>query len=339
MLHSYQALNYLKQQQLESALVEVRRANMVQQRALSVNQNDIYAAKKKMMQQGISPESLSSKYPTMTDSIGKIKNSFQNAFTFYLSGLLYEAAGEKNDAYIDYKKALEIYPSNNYLQQDVLRLAHKLDMIDDISRLTEQLPRLNTNKTTKNDGQLVILFEQGIVASKQEFSLHLPIYTSHGDLRFYNVALPIYPNKLAPTTPLSLTYQGEQYKSQEIVRIQSLASKQLQDELPSIVTRQVLRLLAKEHLRKKVTKEAGDIGNILANIYNIATEQADTRSWSTLPDSIHILKLNLAAGEQQITLNFAGRTQSITVKINSDRISLINVSAEDRNNNLHVINL
>ena len=116
MLHSYQALNYVFQQDLSGALVEIRRANLVQENALKTYESEINSAKKELYNSGMSTESLQGAYPSMTSAIGKVKNGFQNAYTFYLSGLLYEASGELNDAYIDYKRAIEIYPDNTYLQ-------------------------------------------------------------------------------------------------------------------------------------------------------------------------------------------------------------------------------
>jgi len=329
MLNSYQALNYLAQQDLSSALVEIRRANLVQKKALKDNASSIYNSAEKMATQG----SLTSQYPSMNEAIGQVKNGFQNAYTFYLSALLYEAAGQSNDAYIDYKKALEIYPDNNYLQQDVWRLANTLNMTQDMSQFKNSLEKTVTNiifnnkESKKNLGQVVIIVENGIVASKQEISLNLPIVTSHNDMRFYSVALPSYQNHLRVYSPLELTYQGKRYQSEEIVRLQSLAAKQLKDQLPIIVARQITRLIAKEKMRKQLERKGGDVGNIFASIYNIATEKADTRSWSTLPDSIHILQLNLASGEHQLSLDINGINQQLNVAVNANSTTLVKFTA------------
>lgn len=325
MLHSYQALNYLAQQDLSGALVEVRRANLVQENALKANANSLDASQQSRIAQGASIGSLPQQYPAMNRAIGKVKNGFQNAYTFYLSALLYEAANQKNDAYIDYKKALEIYPENHYLQQDVWRLANILHMTNDISRFKESFAQKITKKSASNNnqGQVVIIIENGIVGAKQETSLRLPIYTSHNEMRFYSVALPSYQNQLTDYLPVTLTYQGQNYQAEEIVRLQSLAAKQLQDQLPIIVTRQITRLLAKEEIRQELTKKGGELGNIFANIYNLATEKADTRSWSTLPDSIHILQFNLSAGAHTLNLHINGINQQIDVSINQNKQTLV----------------
>lgn len=342
LLHSYQALNYLAQNNLSGALVEVRRANLVQEQALADNVNSIHQYQKKMMDQGVSIDNLNIQFPTMNNAIGNIKNGFQNAFTFYLSGLLYEIAGQKNDAYIDYKKALEIYPDNSYVQQDVWRLANTLKMSDDIALLNSNLAQTITeNKNIKKQaqGQVMFIVENGIVASKQEIAVNLPIYTRQGNMRFYSVALPSYQNYLTEYSPLSLNFQGQHYKSEEIVRIQSLAAKQLKDKLPEIITRQIVRLLAKEELRQQLARNNGELGSIFASIYNMATEKADTRSWSTLPDSIHVLRLTMPIGEQQLMLKINGQNQQVKVSVKPNKVTLVKLTAIGAYNHYQTYNL
>ena len=323
MLHSFQALNYLYQQQYEGALVEVRRANLVQEQALMANQESLHDAQQKMTSNGINVDSFNKSYPSMATTIGKVKNGFQNAYTFYLSGILYEGAGQFNDAYIDYKRALEIYPSNQFLQQDVLRLAHGLSMTDDISRYEQRFGKYN-NKANNNSGQLVLLLEDGIISPKDEISINLPIFSHHRDMRFYSVSLPVYHSNNRPRSPLTLKVNGQSYQSQEIVRLDALAAKHLKDQLPAMVVRQALRLVAKEEMRQQMSRKGGDVGHILASLYNIASENADTRSWSTLPDNVQLIRLNLSEGKHQITLQQNGRSKVVDVNITANRITLIN---------------
>jgi hypothetical protein len=327
MLHSYQALNYLYQGNLEGALVEVRRANFVQERALKDNADQLYQAQEEMTTKGVSNERLNSSYPSMDKLIGEVKNGFQNAYTFYLSGVLYEAAKQPNDAYIDYKRAIEIYPNNNYLQQDVLRLAKKLGMNDDLIRFEEKFGPYDAENEV-NTGRVIVIFEQGIVNAKDEARLNLPLHKTNSDFKFFSFALPVYRGSLSALTPLSIRVNDKPYKSQEIVRLQSLASKNLQEQLPGLVTRQAIRLVAKEKLRQKMKKSAGDVGNILASLYNIASEKADTRSWSSLPDNVQIIRLNnLAAGKHSLIFSYAGKNEVIDIEIIKNRTTLINFTA------------
>jgi hypothetical protein len=327
MLHSYQALNYLYQGRLEGALVEVRRANLVQESALKTNQAELYKAQEAMADKGLNANELNKNYPSMAGLIGEVKNSFQNAFTFYLSGLLYEAGKQPNDAYIDYKRAIEIYPNNTYLQQDVLRLAKKLGMHEDYTRFEQKFgPYQAVNQ--ENSGQIVVIFEQGIVSAKQEASLNLPVFNTRADFKFFTFALPVYRGSLSTLMPLNIRLDEKSYLSQEIVRLQSLASKDLQEKLPGLVTRQAIRLVAKEQIRHNLSKSGGDVGNILASLYNIASEKADTRSWSSLPDNVQIMRINnIEAGHKTLVISFAGKKEVINVEVTKNKTTLINFTA------------
>lgn len=337
MLHSYQALNYLYQNDMEGALVEIRRANLVQERALKESSEELIDAQSEMINQGISNEKFSAAYPSMNNIIGDLKNGFQNAYTFYLSGMLWEAGGEPDSAYIDYQRALEIFPNNRYLQQDVLRLAVSLGMSDDLSRLEKRFGKY-TDKRDNNTGQVVIILEQGIINSKDEVKINLPLirrsktynrrgsYNSVDNLKFFSFALPVYRDKLSQSSPLTVSINGKTYRSEEIVKLQSLASRDLQDQLPQLVVRQALRLLAKERVRHEMAKK-NDLANIITSVYNLASEKADTRSWSSLPSSVQILKLSLPAGKHQLQLSISGKRETVEVSVNPNRITLINLKS------------
>jgi hypothetical protein len=338
MLHSYQALNYLFQHDLVGALVEVRRANLVQEKALKAYKNEVYQAQNELNNSGMTTDSLYSGYPSMASVIGQVKNGFQNAFTFYLSGILYEASGELNDAYIDYKRAIEIYPENHYLQQDVLRLAAKLGMQDDLASFQQRFGKYQA-QTLKDHGQVVVFIEQDIVNSKQDIGLNLPVGRSNNGLKFFSFSLPMYQETLPKHSKVTFRSQDQSYLSNEIVRIQSLAAKDLQEQLPALLTRQVVRVVAKEQMRQKLSREAGDVGNILASIYNIASERADTRSWSTLPDQVDIVRMNLPAGKQVLQVQLNGQQKNIEVDVQPNRINLINFYAIGSYTGYQAINL
>lgn len=337
MLHTYQALNYLYQQNLEGALVEVRRANLVQNKALKTYENDILEAKKDISNSGVDLNKVNGSYPSMSEVIGEVKNGFQNAYTFYLSGLLYEAAGEPNDAYIDYKKALEIFSDNTYLQQDVLRLATKLGMQDDLARFKAKFGQYTA--PVSGNGQVVLVYEEGFVNAKDDISLHLPIFTSGDDLRFFSFSLPVYRKSTTPDIPLVLNYQDKVYKTEKIVEIQSLAAKNLEDQLPRLIARQALRLVAKEQMRKQVNKETGDIGGIITSLYNVVSEKADTRSWTTLPARVEFLKVSLPVGKHKLMAKSGSKAIPMNITVKDDGLTFVHVTVIGNYTHYQTINL
>jgi hypothetical protein len=339
MLHSYQALNYLYQGSLEGALVEIRRANIVQERALETNKTELLEAQKIMVDKGINSNSLQKNYPSMDNLIGEVKNSYQNAYTFYLSGLLYEAGKQPNDAYIDYKRAIEIYPDNTYLQQDVLRLAKQLGMFEDYEFFKQKFGSYNANDK-KISNQVVVIFEQGIVNAREEARLNLPFFDNNDDYKFFTFSLPIYRGNLSSEMPLNISINEKSYASQEIVRLQSLATKNLKDQLPGLVTRQALRIVAKEKLRRNLKKSGGDVGNILASLYNVASERADTRSWSSLPENVQIVRIeHLSAGHQELLVSYAGKREIIEIDVAENSTTIINFTAIGEHTSYKTISL
>jgi len=339
MMHSYQALNYLYLGDHEAALVEIRKANLVQRAALENNFDVIDNAIASLQDEvELDWQSISTTYPEMEDVIGEAKNGFQNAYTFYMSAVLYEASGELNDAYIDYKKALEIYPDNQYLRNDVLKLATKLGMSDDLSKFEKRFGKYKKNNQ-KNMGQVVVIYDQGLVEERDEMLLRLPVYTSNDDMRFYSVSLPVYhkSDQYLPNAQLSINDKVLSFE--QIVKVEALAAQTLKSQLPSLITRQVIRLIAKEKMRKKMSKEGGDVGNILANLYNLTSERADTRSWLTLPQSSKILRSDLSPGYHNLSLKVGSLNKEINLDVKANRITLVNIIATGNHIDYKTINL
>ncbi|MEZ7187696.1 adenine DNA methylase [Pseudoalteromonas sp. DY56-GL22] len=324
MLHSYKALSYVFDKQLESALVEVRRANKVQEDALKDNQAALDEQAEKAAEG----------YPDMAELIGNVKNGFQNAFTFYLSALLYEADKQYDDAYIDYKKALEINSENSYLQQAVLRLAKKQGFDQDFEEFSKRFGKLK--QTQANTGQVIVIAEQGLIPARQEFNLRLPIYTSRGDARFYSVAMPVYRDTPYAGGDNTVNIGGESIMLTPIVRLEALAAKTLKDQSAGRITRQVMRLVAKEKVRAELARSGGDVGNILANIYNVASEQADTRSWLTLPSQLSIAQHPMPTGQHTLTVPGHGE---ITFTVGKQGLTLIFLTSINNYYDTHVVQL
>ncbi|MFV2055941.1 MAG: COG3014 family protein, partial [Thiohalomonadales bacterium] len=298
-LHNFQAMNYLFAKNIDAAAVEVRRANEKQTIALREHEDEVDKEKEKEKENLEKNKDFMSNFSALDATAGKVKNSFQNAYTFYVSGVIYELLDEPNDAYIDYKKALEIFSDNIYLQQDVMRLAKQLSMKDDLSRFSKQF-KVEPPLINQGDGELVIFFEQGFAPPMLE--IRLPIITSAG---LQKVAFPTYGPNWIITPPLIITdTSGPQLlgNSMPIVNVQALATKALKERLPGIMIRQILRIVAKKEMVKAASKQSTGFADFL-QVVNFVTEKADLRSWLTLPNDAQIFRTRLKAGEHKLQLN------------------------------------
>lgn len=330
LLHHYQALNYLAKNDLEGAGVEIRRANAEQNMSLERFEKELEKSRSDASKNRINPQGnsrIDSQYAQMDEVAGKVKNSFQNAATFYLSGFIYELLREPNDAYIDYKKALEIYPENRYLQKDVMRLAAKLEMNDDLVELKKRFPREQKrfiDEGGPGTGELLVFFEDGFVPQKHEVKIPIPV----GRAGLISIAFPVYKDKWSAQLPLRILNNNELIGSTEpICDVRALAVKALQEKAPVIATRQIIRAVAKGAMAAEARRMAGDLGMIAASVWNLVSESADLRSWLTLPANTQILRSTLPAGNYRLALQhpMLGSPTYVDVAISSGGKTVLHV--------------
>ncbi len=325
-VHSFQALNFLGQKNLEAAGVEVRRANLEQELALRENEADVIKAEaqdadagKEAMIMGQNRD-YKQKFSSLTSLSSKVKNSFQNAYSFYISGLIYEIRGEYNDAYIDYKKALEIYSNNRYLRDDVVRLAQQLGMDEDLQQLKGSAIKDDLKRPAKGEGKLVVLYEQGYVPEKKEVNILI-------DLRGVpnNMVFPTYLNQPQNYRPLVIGLDGQRLgETETIVVPAAMAAKALEERLLGMIVRQGLRVIAREEISNHQMNSAFDV---LAGIGQLLLNRADLRSWLMLPAEVQILHAAAGKGEQTLTLRDGIHSREITVDIRPGRVTVVHVIA------------
>jgi len=96
--------------------------------------------------------------------------------------------------------------------------------------------------------------------------------------------------------------------------------------MPTILLRQVLRVVAKEQVRKEVAKN-DEVGNLLVNVWNVLTEQPDTRSWQTLPAEVYSSSEIVEAGEYELEFGL----NSYKVNVDEGKTVLVWISRQGTN--------
>jgi hypothetical protein len=255
-------------------------------------------------------------YAGMDEIAGKVKNSFQNAYTFYLSAIVYEILGKPDFAYIDYRKSLEIAPDNPYLQQDVLRLA-ETQAAEDLPLLRQRFPDAPVKRPLPGEGEVILLFEDDFVPQLKEIKISLPVFDLRGRMNgLVAVAFPYYPPEKSMSRQLTLSYQEREIgNSVPVADARILAMKALQEKLVPLIVRQVLRTSAKAVAANEAKKRLGALGEIGASLYNLVSENADLRSWVTLPAQAQIMRVALPAGRQRLSLALSGTDVGREVEI------------------------
>lgn len=294
-VHQYQALNFLAAGNAQGALVEVRRANQVQGDALRAKEGKVDKARADAESKGLDVSRYDGYFSGMDLAGGRVKSEFQNAATLYLSGLIYEATGSVNDAFIDYRKALEMQPDNPYLQRDVVRTGLKTGL-EEVKALAKALGPVQI-APKKGEGEIVVYLEEGYVP--QKVPLAIPIITTQ---TVNNISFPVYNDAAAPTL-LSVQVDGLVLPASLLVDTRALAVRALKDEIPAMLARAFLRLLTRQEMQRQARKnDSTGLLSLATTVYSLVAEQPDLRSWLTLPGSGQVVRLAIAAGEHRVSL-------------------------------------
>lgn len=245
----------------------------------------------------------------MEEALAQSKSSVLNPYVLYMSGIVHEMNGEFDDAYISYKKGLELMPSNPYLQRDVVRLARKLNKTNDFDNLKSSYPELWKQFSAKTpsggkDGRLIVLYEYGWAPKKTE------VFISLGAIAF---AYPVYKFKWSLATPMQVSSElGEIGPTSPICYMNAIALRALKEEAKWRIIRQAARATVKGAVFAAGTTmtaassnsgvQLAGVGIMVASaIYNNVSENADLRCFMTLPENVQILSSSIPEGKHKIS--------------------------------------
>jgi len=270
----------------------------------------------------------------------------QDAFAHWLTGLIYEMQGEKDDARISYMKALEVYKTDfagNYgtrvpafAAEDAARLAVLTKDDEALEKIRSEFgPQLGRSaEAIKTMGEVVLVHMNGEGPSKtdyfincyfasltnwrcdaepgDEFMKKTTITIGKGDT--VKVAFPqlVIRQPMHPSATLTV---GPATATTEVAEpISGIAVKVLRDKTGRIfrdaVIRAITKFLAAKASEKAGEKAGGALGGFLAKNAASATmqafEEADKRAWITLPSRIEVAKVMVPPGVYNIGIQLAG---------------------------------
>ena len=281
MLRYAQAMNYLMDGDLIGGRVEIVNLDRIQEDALKLHARELEKVKADALAEGrksgatdadvrLAQENsaaaqsvVNGVYAGMNESAGAVKDSFQNAAAYYLSGLIYESLRNWNDAYISYRRALEMRPASPILQRDTMRIA-LLDQRDTDLRAMRQrfgysAADVQALKEPVGAGRVVIFCDGGFVAEKEEVKIPIPVFTFSGEDRiqgFSAVAFPIYqPEKWAVIRPVIASFNLQTAQLEVLTELNDLAVQDLKEQVPAMVVRQGTRLVMRTLAVKAAEKQ------------------------------------------------------------------------------------
>jgi hypothetical protein len=282
-INLFSAINYVLLENFDEALVECRRLD-----SLLTLYNDKYEKK----------------------NVYK-----EDAFGRYLSGLIYEAEGQVEDAYIDYYKAYQTFQdyekkygtiTPSFVVADLIRASKAAGRQDEVaSLLTTGLKskEISLDKS-KGKARVVLIHLNGKSPLKKESKVIIP--TPNGPLA---IAFPRYEVTEPNCSKSRLIVKSDSYSntsSSELVEdINKIAVEGLNDRKARIIAKTLARAAAKQLVMSQLTKD--DNVKKLMNLLNtLVVERADTRSWRTLPGEIYMSTQFVPEGRHSISVDYCG---------------------------------
>lgn len=245
----------------------------------------------------------------------------EDAFSLYLSGLIYEDEGEWSDALISYRQAYEAYKKyqQDYsltvpamLKYDLLRLSKRQGLSQEFARYKKEfgLDLSQIPAAQPGQGELIFVLNNGLVPIKREKAINSVDPTSGTIVR---IALPYYESRTNDVVAMRVSAGAQQATSELMENIDGIARTSLDSRMPAIVARSIARAVVKTAASKKAQQVAkngnnsnndssmvGLLGAVAVQVAAYATERADTRSWLTLPANIQLARLSLPPGSYTV---------------------------------------
>jgi len=230
--------------------------------------------------------------------LSSLRNSYQNAFSHYLAGFIYEQLNEPSLSAPGYRKAIELRSNHSVLDAGLMGLEERL-------------------KRPANDGytDLLVVFEEGL--SPVKTSIEITELITHNDSTMYvPFSLPVYGARSELPQPRVAAADSIIEFSSDIVDIDLMSRRSLKDEMPSIIARGVLRsgLKVAMQIAADELDESGVVGDLVA-LASIAAESADDRSWRLLPGRIGLGRVHMQRGTHHIELQSGSSSWSMDVVV------------------------
>jgi hypothetical protein len=318
LVHAFSALNYQALDQIDEALVEIRRLNYFL-RKLTVD--------------------------------GETNTYDDDAFAHYLAGIFFAESGELDEAFIAYKKALDAYaayagkygvktPATLYV--DAARTARKLGTWA-VDELRDHYGEIEADLPKEGSGQAVVLHYNGRAPVKIDVFIDMAfgdgwayvnqikaedegsedvarasgMISAIAGTESVRIAFPEYRRipKVIQRMSVRAGEDGQPVPAVLVENIAAIAEKDLSDHIARIRAKAIARAMVKYAIGRaaeEAAKQAGGNYGALAGalikvtsaVVRGATEVADKRAWFTAPEEIWISQVDLPAGDHTLEITY-----------------------------------
>lgn len=219
------------------------------------------------------------------------KKDFElNSFSKYLSALAWEADRRYDDAYIAYAETYKIDPTGETIREDLIRSAKLARRPDEYKKWKKQFTEVHEDPDWYDDkkGELVVLFQQGWGPRK----------AASGQDHGFPILVPVH----SRTTAARLEIGGKEHFSRKVYNVEAAAIRTLQEDQGLLLAKRLAGIATKAVLADQVRQKDQALGDITYLVLRVM-DRADVRQWSTLPETIQIIRVPLKPGKYNYRLD------------------------------------
>jgi len=301
MANTYKAIDYLAMGEADSARVEFNRAIDRQRRAkafyaemITKNREAVEAQEKEDGKGVNTDDSMSEADGALQDKYPGLYNfeaypDFINPMVSYVAGIFALSQGDNPKAFGLLKEAYGMNQNNTYIAQD-------LAYVDDL---------LDGNNVSKEPLVWVIV-EDGLAPVKTEWRMDIPVWIFSNNLSYVSLALPRIHKRNSAFDTYSIAVGDKVSTGHELSDMDRVIMTEFKKEYPAILRRAIFSATTKAVIQYQMQRQAQNndgksglafaLASIATTVYTIASAQADTRTWTTLPKRFDLIRLERPQG-------------------------------------------
>lgn len=323
MLTTQMALNLLARNDFDGARIEIKKTHEREAVIADLRDKEYLKSEEEARENGVSTQFKDLKgYPVESldaPEVVGLKNSYQSAFSHYLSGFVYEALGEKDLAAPGYRQAAELRPNTPLLDQALL------DLDDDGSKALatksskgkkdskESKAIAESAPGTEGTSDVLIVVQSGFAPARDSVRIPLPLPIAN-NIVITALSFPVIRPDTSTQRFSQIAVNGAPVNLTLLNSTTDMSRRALRDDMPGIILRTSVRAISRGVAQKQLN-DANPLAGLAMGIASAIVEGADTRTWRTLPDTTQVVRLRLKPGEHDVVLPSALGGTHVKVKI------------------------
>ncbi|MGP6417634.1 COG3014 family protein [Pseudomonas putida] len=298
MLTTEMALNQLAENDFDGARADIKKTHERETLIARQRERQYEEAQEQATQQGITLHYKDLEgYPVAildAPQVLELKNGYQSAFSHYLAGFTYEALGERALAAPGYRQAIELRPG--------------------LPLLENALRNLDKPGPAADESEILIVVQAGFAPARSSVQVPIPVRLNENLTIVAPISFPVMvPDTLTPAVT-QVVVDGKQHPLTMINSVSDMAIRTLRDDMPAIISRAMFRAnMAAISQAQKNERDPSKASLVVTDPDPF--EEADTRTWRTLPDKTLVARLRLKKGLHRVRFPYFRAEDGFTVRV------------------------